>query len=67
MAIRCNRCGSVEVNGYYCPNCLFEVPSASVRAEKNRCVWFWIRSSFDSFLPSFHRRQYDITAFLVRI
>lgn len=29
---------SVEVSGYYCPNCLFEVPSASVRAEKNRCA-----------------------------
>ena len=37
-AIRCNRCVSVEVSGYYCPNCLFEVPSASVRAEKNRSV-----------------------------
>jgi len=37
-AIRCNRCVSVEVSGYYCPNCLFEVPSASVRAEKNRCA-----------------------------
>ncbi|KAI0690470.1 dynactin p62 [Cerioporus squamosus] len=31
-AMRCggNRCVSVEVSGYYCPNCLFEVPSASV-------------------------------------
>ncbi|KAI0027744.1 dynactin p62 family-domain-containing protein [Vararia minispora EC-137] len=37
-AIRCNTCVSVEVSGYYCPNCLFEVPSASVRAEKNRRV-----------------------------
>lgn len=37
-SIRCNRCVSVEVSGYYCPNCLFEVPSASVRGEKNRCV-----------------------------
>ncbi|KAF7348305.1 hypothetical protein MSAN_01784200 [Mycena sanguinolenta] len=37
-AVRCNRCVSVEVSGYYCPNCLFEVPSASVRAEKNRCA-----------------------------
>ncbi|KIJ54802.1 hypothetical protein M422DRAFT_240886 [Sphaerobolus stellatus SS14] len=37
-AIRCNRCVFVEVSGYYCPNCLFEVPSASVRAEKNRCA-----------------------------
>ncbi|KAI0344415.1 hypothetical protein BDW22DRAFT_1326981 [Trametopsis cervina] len=36
-AIRCNRCVMIEVSGYYCPNCLFEVPSASVRAEKNRC------------------------------
>ncbi|KAG8789846.1 hypothetical protein FRC20_000054 [Serendipita sp. 405] len=37
-AVRCNRCVAVEVSGYYCPNCLFEVPSASVRAEKNRCA-----------------------------
>ncbi|KAI0769923.1 dynactin p62 [Fomes fomentarius] len=37
-AVRCNRCVLVEVSGYYCPNCLFEVPSASVRAEKNRCA-----------------------------
>ncbi|GJE99005.1 dynactin p62 [Phanerochaete sordida] len=37
-AIRCNHCVMVEVSGYYCPNCLFEVPSASVRAEKNRCA-----------------------------
>ena len=37
-AVRCNRCVSVEVSTYYCPNCLFEVPSASVRAEKNRSV-----------------------------
>lgn len=37
-AVRCNRCVLLEVSGYYCPNCLFEVPSASVRAEKNRCV-----------------------------
>ncbi|KZO97654.1 dynactin p62 [Calocera viscosa TUFC12733] len=37
-AVRCARCVSVEVSTYYCPNCLFEVPSASVRAEKNRCA-----------------------------
>ncbi|KZT54734.1 dynactin p62 [Calocera cornea HHB12733] len=37
-AVRCPRCVSVEVSTYYCPNCLFEVPSASVRAEKNRCA-----------------------------
>ena len=45
-AVRCNRCVSVEVSGYYCPNCLFEVPSASVRAEKNRSVndLWWSRT-----------------------
>ncbi|EJC98928.1 uncharacterized protein FOMMEDRAFT_161120 [Fomitiporia mediterranea MF3/22] len=37
-AVRCNSCVSIEVSGYYCPNCLFEVPSASVRAERNRCA-----------------------------
>ncbi|EIN12571.1 dynactin p62 [Punctularia strigosozonata HHB-11173 SS5] len=37
-AVRCNKCVAVEVSCYYCPNCLFEVPSASVRAEKNRCA-----------------------------
>ena len=37
-AVRCNRCVSIEISGYYCPNCLFEVPSASVRAERNRCA-----------------------------
>lgn len=35
-AVRCPRCVALEVSGYYCPNCLFEVPSASVRGEKNR-------------------------------
>ena len=42
-AVRCNRCVSVEVSTYYCPNCLFEVPSASVRAEKNRFYLFVIK------------------------
>lgn len=37
-AIRCNQCAACEVACYYCPNCLFEVPSASVRGEKNRSV-----------------------------
>ncbi|CAE6472393.1 unnamed protein product [Rhizoctonia solani] len=37
-AVRCPRCVALEVSGYYCPNCLFEVPSASVRGEKNRCA-----------------------------
>jgi Dynactin p62 family len=39
-AVRCNNCVFIEVSGFYCPNCLFEVPNASVRAEKNRCVHF---------------------------
>ncbi|KAM0749372.1 dynactin p62 [Meredithblackwellia eburnea MCA 4105] len=37
-AIRCDTCVSCEIACYYCPNCLFEVPSASVRGEKNRCA-----------------------------
>ncbi|BGP39818.1 hypothetical protein JCM10450v2_003789 [Rhodotorula kratochvilovae] len=37
-AIRCNSCATCEVACYFCPNCLFEVPSASVRGEKNRCA-----------------------------
>ncbi|KAH8927688.1 dynactin p62 [Atractiella rhizophila] len=37
-AIRCNRCVTCEVSCYYCPNCLFEVPNASVRGDKNRCA-----------------------------
>jgi dynactin-4 len=35
-AIRCDQCVAVEVASYYCPNCLFDVPSANVRADKNR-------------------------------
>lgn len=34
-SIRCNDCVLIEINCYFCPNCLFEVPSASVRLEKN--------------------------------
>ncbi|GAA5860096.1 hypothetical protein JCM1840_001882 [Sporobolomyces johnsonii] len=37
-AIRCDVCVSCEIACYFCPNCLFEVPSASVRGEKNRCA-----------------------------
>ncbi|KAG0148899.1 hypothetical protein CROQUDRAFT_40669 [Cronartium quercuum f. sp. fusiforme G11] len=36
-AIRCDQCVNCELNCYYCPNCLFEVPSANIRAQKNRC------------------------------
>ncbi|WVO13200.1 hypothetical protein L204_100812 [Cryptococcus depauperatus] len=37
-SIRCDQCVGVEVASYYCPNCLFDVPSANVRADKNRCA-----------------------------
>ncbi|KAK8861408.1 hypothetical protein IAR55_002227 [Kwoniella newhampshirensis] len=37
-AIRCNLCVAVEVASYFCPNCLFDVPTANVRADKNRCA-----------------------------
>ncbi|KAJ1928968.1 hypothetical protein IWQ60_001560 [Tieghemiomyces parasiticus] len=38
LQIRCGQCVLEEITGYYCPNCLFEVPSASVKAEKNQCA-----------------------------
>ncbi|KAI8086676.1 dynactin p62 family-domain-containing protein [Halteromyces radiatus] len=36
--IRCPCCVQDEIISYYCPNCLFEVPTASVKSEKNRCA-----------------------------
>ncbi|CAG8467689.1 7382_t:CDS:2 [Ambispora leptoticha] len=36
--IRCPRCVQEEIICYYCPNCLFEVPTASVKSERNRCA-----------------------------
>ncbi|KAI9340673.1 dynactin p62 family-domain-containing protein [Zopfochytrium polystomum] len=36
--LKCMHCVQEEIVCYYCPNCLFEVPSASVKAEKNRCA-----------------------------
>ncbi|KAF7729555.1 hypothetical protein EC973_004230 [Apophysomyces ossiformis] len=36
--IRCPSCVQDEIVCYYCPNCLFEVPTASVKSEKNRCA-----------------------------
>ena len=35
--LRCMYCLQDEINFYYCPNCLFEVPSALVKSGKNRC------------------------------
>ncbi|CAG8511656.1 12928_t:CDS:2 [Acaulospora morrowiae] len=36
--IRCPRCVQEEIVCFYCPNCLFEVPTASVKSERNRCA-----------------------------
>ncbi|KAI5465373.1 dynactin subunit 4 [Mariannaea sp. PMI_226] len=36
--IRCPRCVNEEIVTYYCPHCLFEVPSSNVRSEGNRCT-----------------------------
>ena len=36
--IRCRRCISEEVVCWYCPSCLFEVPSSTVRSKGNRCT-----------------------------
>ncbi|KAK6907167.1 hypothetical protein I203_101157 [Kwoniella mangroviensis CBS 8507] len=37
-AVRCDQCVAIEIASYFCPNCLFDVPSANVRADKNRCA-----------------------------
>ncbi|EPQ31476.1 uncharacterized protein PFL1_00811 [Pseudozyma flocculosa PF-1] len=36
--IRCSRCVAVDIAAYYCPNCLFEVPHASVKQSRNLCA-----------------------------
>lgn len=36
--IRCPRCVLEEVVCWYCPSCLFEVPSSVVKAEGNKCL-----------------------------
>jgi dynactin-4 len=36
--IRCPRCIAEEIVTYYCPNCLFEVPSSNLKSEGNRSV-----------------------------
>ncbi|KAK3818285.1 MAG: dynactin p62 family-domain-containing protein [Linnemannia elongata] len=35
--IRCPKCTQDEIVCYYCPNCLFDVPTASVKSEKHKC------------------------------
>lgn len=36
--IKCPRCITEEIVSWYCPNCLFEAPSSTVRSEENRYV-----------------------------
>lgn len=38
--IRCPKCTQDEIVCYYCPNCLFDVPTASVKSEKHKYVHF---------------------------
>eukprot|EP00112_Aurelia_sp_Birch-Aquarium-sp1_P009591 Seg2094.6 transcript_id=Seg2094.6/GoldUCD/mRNA.D3Y31 product="Dynactin subunit 4" protein_id=Seg2094.6/GoldUCD/D3Y31 len=35
--LRCPECVSHEVDSYYCPNCLENMPSAEAKLKKNRC------------------------------
>ncbi|CAO1627759.1 unnamed protein product [Parajaminaea phylloscopi] len=37
LSARCSLCSVAEIVTHYCPSCLFEVPSASVKADRNRC------------------------------
>lgn len=34
--IRCQRCVNEEIVTYFCPSCLFEVPSSNTKSEGNR-------------------------------
>jgi dynactin-4 len=36
--IRCPRCVTEETLNWFCPNCLFEVPSSVVKSDGNRCT-----------------------------
>ncbi|KAF1958118.1 hypothetical protein CC80DRAFT_558856 [Byssothecium circinans] len=36
--IRCPRCVTEETLNWYCPSCLFEVPSSVVKSDGNRCT-----------------------------
>jgi dynactin-4 len=36
--IRCPRCVLDEIVTWFCPNCLFEVPSSTVKSEGNRYI-----------------------------
>ncbi|KAI5370392.1 Putative dynactin subunit 4 [Septoria linicola] len=47
-ATRCPRCCGEEMMCWYCPNCMFEVPSSGVKGDGNRCA----RQCYDC--PSCH-------------
>lgn len=49
--IRCARCIAEEVVCWYCPSCLFEVPSSTVRSEGNRYVPCSLGGLAADFLP----------------
>ncbi|KAG9573720.1 hypothetical protein KCU77_g15055, partial [Aureobasidium melanogenum] len=36
--IRCPRCWAEEILNWFCPSCLFEVPSSVVKSDGNRCT-----------------------------
>ncbi|SMR53906.1 unnamed protein product [Zymoseptoria tritici ST99CH_3D1] len=36
--IRCSKCWSEEMLYWYCPSCLFDVPSSMVKGDGNRCT-----------------------------
>ncbi|KAK7521168.1 dynactin-like protein Arp1 p62 subunit RO2 [Phyllosticta citriasiana] len=36
--IRCPRCVNEEVITWFCPSCLFEVPSSNIKSDGNRCM-----------------------------
>ncbi|PWN23640.1 hypothetical protein BCV69DRAFT_309521 [Microstroma glucosiphilum] len=38
LETRCQLCSQSEIVTHYCPACLFDVPSATVKAERNRCA-----------------------------
>ncbi|KAF2024944.1 dynactin-like protein Arp1 p62 subunit RO2 [Setomelanomma holmii] len=38
LQIRCPRCVIEETLNWYCPSCLFEVPSSVVKSDGNRCT-----------------------------
>ncbi|XP_032229285.2 dynactin subunit 4 isoform X2 [Nematostella vectensis] len=38
IKLRCQLCVSHEVDSYYCPNCLENMPSAEAKLKRNRCA-----------------------------